>query len=59
MVEKKKMIAKKVDDNCKKEDDNSKKNKTITYKINFIDSYRFMQSKSSDLVDNLSRIYNK
>ena len=37
------------------EDDNSKK---ITYKVNFIDSYRFMQSKLSDLVDNLSRIYN-
>ena len=38
-----------------KEDDNSKK---ITYKLKFIDSYRFMQSKLSDLADNLSRIYN-
>ena len=34
-----------------KEDDNSKK---ITYKLKFIDSYRFMQSNLSDLVDNLS-----
>ena len=32
---------------------------TITYKIKFIDSCRFMQSKLSDLVDNLSEIYNK
>ena len=39
-----------------KEDDNSKK---ITYKLKFIDSYRFMQSKLSDLVDNLSEINNK
>ena len=39
-----------------KEDDNSKK---ITYKLKFIDSYRFMQSKLSDLVDNLSEIYRK
>ena len=39
-----------------KEDDNSKK---ITYKLKFIDSYRFMQSKLSDLVDNLSKIFNK
>ena len=36
-----------------KKDDNSKK---ITYKLKFIDSYRFMQSKLSDLVDNLSEI---
>ena len=38
------------------EDDNSKK---ITYKLKFIDSYRFMQSKLSDLVDNLSEIKKK
>ena len=38
-----------------KKDDNSKK---ITYKLKFVDSYRFMQSKLSDLVDNLSGIYN-
>ena len=33
------------DDSKKEEDDNSKKKRTITYKIKFIDSYRFMQSK--------------
>ena len=36
-----------------------KKKKTITYRPNFIDIYRFMSSKLSDLVDNLSGIYNK
>ena len=40
----------------KKEHDNGK---TITYKIKFIDSCRFMRSKLSDLVDNLSEINNK
>ena len=40
----------------KKEHDNGK---TITYKIKFIDSCRFMQSRLSDLVDNLSEINNK
>ena len=40
----------------KKEHDNDK---TITYKIKFIDTCRFMQSKLSDLVDNLSEINNK
>ena len=35
----------------KKEHDNGK---TITYKIKFIDSCRFMQSKLSDLVENLT-----
>ena len=40
----------------KREYDNGK---TITYKIKFIDSCRFMQSKLSDLVDNLSEINNK
>ena len=39
-----------------KENDNSKK---ITYKLKFIDSYRFMQSKLSDLVDNLLRLTKK
>ena len=37
----------------KKEHDN---NKTITYKIKFIDTCRLMPSKLSDLVDNLSEI---
>ena len=40
----------------KNENDNGK---TITYKIKFVDSYRFMQSKLSDLVDNLSEINNE
>ena len=38
-----------------KKDGNSKK---TTCKLKFIDSHRFMQSKLSDLVDNLSGIYN-
>ena len=29
---------------------------TITYKLKFIDSYRFMQSSLGSLVDNLSEI---
>ena len=33
--------------------------KKVTYKLNFIDSYRFMQSKLSDLADNLSEIHRK
>ena len=40
----------------KKEHDNGK---TITCKINFMDSCRFMQSNLSDVVDNLSEINNK
>ena len=41
----------------KKENDDD--NKIITYKIKFIDNCRFMQSKLSDLADNLSEINNK
>ena len=33
--------------------------KTITYKIKFADTCRFMPSKVTDLVDNLSEINNK
>ena len=40
----------------KKENDNGK---TFTYKLKFIDSYRFMQDSLSNLVDNLSGIDNK
>ena len=32
---------------------------TITYKLKFIDSYRFMSTSLSSLVDNLSGIYDK
>ena len=37
----------------KKERDNDK---AITYKLKFIDSYRFMSDSLSSLVDNLSEI---
>ena len=40
----------------KKENDNGKK---ITYKLKFIDSYRFMSTSLSNLVDKLSEVYNK
>ena len=40
----------------KKENDNGK---TITYKLKFIDSYRFMLTSLSNLVDNLSGVYEK
>ena len=40
----------------KKEHDNGK---TITHKLKFIDGYKFMQSRLSNLVDNLSEIYKK
>ena len=41
----------------KKEHDNDSV-ETITYKIKFIDSFRFMPSKLSNFVDNLSEINN-
>ena len=31
----------------------------ITYKLKFIDSYRFMSTSLSNLVDNLSGVYDK
>ena len=40
----------------KKELDNSKK---ITYKLNFIDGFRFMQTSLSSLVNNISKTYSK
>ena len=33
--------------------------KAITYKLKFIDSFRFMSTSLSDLADNLSEIYSK
>ena len=33
--------------------------KTVTYRLKFINSYRFMQDSLSNLVDNLSEINNK
>ena len=32
---------------------------TVTYKVKFIDSFRFMSSSFSSLVDHLSEIYSK
>ena len=40
----------------KKENDDDK---TITYKLKFMDTCRFIQSKLSDLADNLPEINNK
>ena len=40
----------------KKENDNGKK---ITYKFKFIDSCRFMSTSLSNLVDNVSGVYDK
>ena len=40
----------------KKEDDNGKKS---TYKLKFIDSYRFMSTSLSNLIDKLSGFYDK
>ena len=53
MVKKKKIIVK------KKMMTVVNKRKKTTYKLKFINSYRFMSSKLSDLVDNLSEISNK
>ena len=40
----------------KKENNNDKK---ITYKLKFIDSYRFMSTSLSNLLDNLSEVCDK
>ena len=50
------------DNDSDSDNDNDKdknKVKTITYRIKFIDSYRFIQDSLSNLVDNLSEINNK
>ena len=43
-------------DNDNNNYNNNNKAKTITYRIKFVDSYRFMQSSLSTLTDNLSEI---
>ena len=43
-------------DNNNDNNNNNNKAKTITYRIKFVDSYRFMQSSLSTLTDNLSEI---
>ena len=64
------VLVKKVFDNdndndCDNDSDNDKKNgkgkkaKTFTYRLRYIDSYRFMQDSLSNVVDNLSGINNK
>ena len=48
------------DDNCKKDSNCKKiKKKTTTCRIKVIDSFRFMSTSLSNLVDNLSGINNK
>ena len=42
----------------KKECNNNNINKTITYKLQFITSFRFIPSSLSELVDNTSGIFN-
>ena len=42
-----------------KKEHNDDINETITYKMKFIDSFRFKPSSLSNLVDNLSEINNK
>ena len=39
-------------------DGNDGKNEIITYKLKFIDSFRFMPDSLSNLVDNISGIFN-
>ena len=46
-------------DNDSDNDNNKNKVKTVTYRLKFIDSNRFMQDSLSNLVDNLSKINNK
>ena len=40
-------------------DNDNDKDKTVIYKLKFIDSYRFMQDSLLNLVDNLSETNNK
>ena len=47
------------EDNDNDNDSDEGKAKTVTYRIKFIDSYRFMQDSLSNLVDNLSEVNNE
>ena len=47
-------IKKVIDEDKDNDNDNDKKARAVTYRLKFIDSYRFMQSSLSTLVDNLS-----
>ena len=55
----KKEVANDDDDNDDDDDDDDddEKKKTEEYKLSFIDSYRLMPDKLSDLVNNLSGIH--
>ena len=58
----KKVLDNNSDNDNDSDSDNDKvknKVKTITYRLKFIDSCRFMQDSLSNLVDNLSEINNK
>ena len=46
-------------DNDSDSDSDNDKAKTVTYRLKFIDSCRFMQDSLSNLVDNLSDVNNK
>ena len=46
-------------DNDSDSDNDNDKAKTVTYRLKFIDSCRFMQDSLSNLVDNLSEVNNK
>ena len=47
------------DDDDDDDDYNDEKKKTAEYRLSFMDSYRLMPGKLSDLIDNLSGIHDK
>ena len=56
----KKVLDNDIDSDNDIDNDNDKNNvKTVTYRLKFIDSYRFMQDSLSNFVDNLSEINNE
>ena len=52
------MLDTKDDNDKNKKNGKDKKAKIVTYRLRFIDSYRFMSYSLSNLVDNLSEINN-